>query len=455
MIFDSTDLAPAILFFGDDGGIHKQMNMAEFDAVLDGYVGMQDIAGRCVKAAYVDINQDLIIKRVVFFILPVCIDGTISRDWSIPLLDLAIKGAEAKVPSGETILLTCRSRCTEQRYRDVLWDPNLQSKQNQLTQMQALVSGNRLGLQFVELEGDNTASSELAVNKAKLEQEITQRLRKDYADELRENMAQFMRSQQDQFTSVRSEQSQGLALVKQEYEIRMEALRNQALLKDEQIERLRLDSSALKEVSESQERKTHSLRDYYEQKLERLRDLETDSADITRQTTELELKHKFDEDTRSLRESLQTKEVELLYRQEAESKLQAEVSRLRAELRDLEPSSGGGDELLTKLVQSGVTLVSFQPGAGHLSIPLSDVPLFVDSPTRYTAERCNVSEEHYTQWLNHYHMPVCQQQNEKGSVCCENIDRIDIPADFKLGESDRCPECYKKKTRAHLRLAGS
>ena len=62
MILDNNELASAVLFFDPDGEISKEINFAEFEAVLDGYVAMLDYCRRNMQAVFVEINHAFCVR---------------------------------------------------------------------------------------------------------------------------------------------------------------------------------------------------------------------------------------------------------------------------------------------------------------------------------------------------------------------------------------------------------
>jgi len=135
------------------------------------------------------------------------------------------------------------------------------------------------------------------------------------------------------------------------------------------------------------------------------------------------------------------REMELLYRNEQESQLRDEITRLRKENQQL--LSNSGEQLLNRLTEKGVSFVTYQPGAGHITIPLADTYSYMDNPMAYSAAQCGVTEPHYKAWLEHYQTPVCHHTDEQGSLCGENLPRIENPTDFHAGDEDRC-ESHKE-----------
>ena len=63
---DSAYSNEAIVFF-EDGDVSKEMTYSEFEAILDGVVGMDDFAGDTIKAAFVVVNSKLKVSAAVLF----------------------------------------------------------------------------------------------------------------------------------------------------------------------------------------------------------------------------------------------------------------------------------------------------------------------------------------------------------------------------------------------------
>ena len=449
VIFDLNELASAVFFFGDEGDIAKQLNIAEFEAVLDGFVPMVDLAGQTAKACYLDIDANLHVQRAVFFKLPVNQQGEIHKAWHLPLLDMATGASKAKDLGGGPIQLACYSQCPIAHFKQVLWDPDLSLANNQLLMIKHAVSENRLGLQFRQEQPEE--SKDLG-SKADVEREISQRLRKEYAQEFRDHMAQLLKEQRLRMATSRTEFESESRQIKTDLDARVGEYQRLLGEKERVIEDLRNINSSFKETVDGQAQKISAMREYFDVKLEQAQSDGPDSMVGVREALEVELQAKFEANTKDLKETLQTREVELLYRNELEVQLHDEIARLRDENQTLVDNTG--EQLLQKLIERGVSLVSFQPGAGHLTIPLSDIARYMDSPMGYAAEHCGVSAERYEQWLEHYRMPICQESLENGRLCGENINRVDAPLDFNAGESNSCTSCQKRKARPHLRLAG-
>ena len=77
-------LTEAVVFFkGSD--VVKEMFFAEFEAVLDDVVGIPDFASDEIQAAFVQIEDTLVVTGVVFFIISFDGRGRVTGHWNIPL----------------------------------------------------------------------------------------------------------------------------------------------------------------------------------------------------------------------------------------------------------------------------------------------------------------------------------------------------------------------------------
>lgn len=446
MIFNSNELAQVVFFFDEQGQIQKQMHIAEFQAVLDGFVPLQDLAGTESQACYIDLDSQFELKSTVFFLLPLNSTGAIDRSWHLPLMDLARSAESGEAVGAGDIRFACRSQCPIEGMQAKLWDPKINQSLNQLKAIREALKKNKIGLRFREFEDEPSVSG--ALGRAESEKALTEKLRAEFAEESRNHMAEWLKEQRNRQMRMQKELEKKERALKLDAEERIQEYRG---LLAENIRICTEQSEAnreLKKQVEGQAQKIAAMREYYDAKI----DLANDDEDETDVKAELEKQNSLEADVKALNDALQMREVELLYRNELEVQLHDELALIREELKLTKQRAD--TTTLSRLVASGVSFVSFQPGAGHLTIPLDDVQRYLDAPVAYTAEQCGVNEQCYTEWLEHYRLPVCKSQLEDGKVCGENIDRIDAPKDFKVGESDSCTKCQKKAARSHLRVAG-
>ncbi|HCS29016.1 MAG TPA: chromosome partitioning protein ParA, partial [Spongiibacteraceae bacterium] len=110
----------AVIFFKGDL-VDKEVLYPEFEAVLDGYIGLPGYAGRVVKAVFLQITPRLNIQSAVFFTVPFTDDGQVEASWNIPLQHLADHGLNGPNLGEGVIRLACRSSCPVAWYKDKLW----------------------------------------------------------------------------------------------------------------------------------------------------------------------------------------------------------------------------------------------------------------------------------------------------------------------------------------------
>jgi hypothetical protein len=138
------ELFEAICFFGKKAVI-KEMRYSEFEAVLDGVVGVSELATKTVNAAYVKINQSLKIHSVVTFSIDFNERGFADEDWNIPLRHLADNAGPGPDLGAGPVRLACRSQCSVSWYQRELWEPS-QDGINHFILLRDAVKRNKLGL---------------------------------------------------------------------------------------------------------------------------------------------------------------------------------------------------------------------------------------------------------------------------------------------------------------------
>ena len=442
MIFENDELASAVLFFSEDGNVSREMLYPEFQAILDAYVPAIELANHSYDAVYVEIDSRLRVRRTVFFLIAFTSEGFVDPGWFLPLEELARSAAKGPDLGSGSILLACKSSCPIEHYRDMLWDPDIRGGKGQFGIIKKVVEENRVGIEFRDSEDEE---SEDHGAKMELNIQYTQQLRKEYETEFRNHMAQLLKDQRLRARMIESDKKKEIEYLKKEHNARLNEFRARIDEKDRLLEEESQRNEILKSTIDGQAEKIRGLREYFEHKLERSQGNEEEQLIALKQNFDVELAATLESETKELKELLQMREVELLYRNEQEANLHDEVSRLRKENQELVGNSG--DELLSKLVEKGISFVTYQPGAGHITLPVTDVYRFKENPAAYTAEVCGVTEKQYQAWLEHYHAPICRHHDEEGKLCGENINRVNNPIDFHIGESDRCEEHNKNKVK--------
>lgn len=452
MLYDDTDLAGAVFIFSEGKDLIREMNYAEYEALLDSYVPAMDLANRALPAVYVEINSRYEIENAVFFISRFDSRGFIEHGSSLPLFRLSNHARRGPDLGNGPIGLACASQCPIKPFAEFLWDPDLTTK-HEFKLLKEAVTRNRMAIHFHEPDPEKKRQEvEDQKSRALIEQTVSNRLRKEFDKELRDRMAQTIREQRLKANTIMRQREASIAEVKQQYNARIEEYRGMLEHTKSLLDEARDRNAGLKEIIDGQAEKIQGLREYFELKLEQAESVEVDQLRELKRSHEMELEAALEAETKELKEMLQMREVEILYRNDQESKLHEELDRLRKENQELIENSG--DHLLGKMIEQGLSFVSYQPGAGHITVPVSEVPRYMENPTAYVAAHCGVSEAHYNKWLEHYHVPVCQAVDQNGNMCGENIIRIESPADFILGESDCC-HAHKSQKTPRLKIAGN
>ncbi|WP_236074899.1 sodium:proton antiporter [Teredinibacter purpureus] len=451
MIFDHDELARAVLFFNDAGAIVKEMHYTEFEAILDNYVPSIDWAGQTAKSVCIDLDSKLRIRTAIFFTIGFNAKGEVDSTWNIPLDQLigsAIRGPDL---GAGPIRLVCASQCPIQYFKDSLWDPDMRSGKNHLSILSKAALRNKLSIQFREGPHEPAqAGSPPILNNELLEQKISGELRKEYASEFRNQTAQLLKDQRLRAATISNESKKSIASLKVDYSNRIEEYRTIIAEKNRTIEEERERNQALKETIDGQAMKIEGLREYFEHKLEKAEGQGAEHIHSLRDNHQAEIEAKITVATTELNEMLQMREVELMYRNEQERQLRDEISRLRKENEALMGNTNEG--LLSKMVGKGISFVSYQPGAGHITIPFADIADYMTNSVAYAAAQCGVKEALYKAWLDHYQAPVCSAIDENGSICGENVPRITNPTDFHSGDEDRCSAHKEIKSAGSLKV---
>ncbi|MFT5082796.1 MAG: hypothetical protein ACI9Y1_000829 [Lentisphaeria bacterium] len=453
MIFEENDLAGIIMFFSGKSEIVREMSYTEFQAILDGYVPAVDLANRELHAVYVEINSDYKAKNVVFFLLEFSSSGFVDSSWSLPLLQLARHAAKGPNLGAGPIGLACASHCPIKHHAESLWDPDLRSGKGEFTAIARAVARNKVAIHF--REGDPEAKRkvrEAAENQAVMEQSITRRVRNEYDKELRDHLAQAIKEQCLRTTTMVNEREAAIQCLKREHAERLDGYRMMLDEKVLQITDEHARNETLKETISGQAEKIRGLREYFELKLEQAEVAESDQIKYLKENYECEIEASIAAATVELNELLQMRAVELLFRNEQEGKLHDESTKLRADNKALTENSG--DHLLTKMLEKGISFVTYQPGAGHITVPVSEISFYMENPMAYVAEKCGVKEAHYSAWIEHFHVPICRAEDAGGSMCGENIHRVEAPVDFIVGEADCCHKHGKVKV-PKLKITGT
>ncbi len=444
----------AVIFF-DANTLVKEMLQVEFEAVLDQVVGLSEFAGREINACFLRINQRLQIVGAVFFLVDFDARGYVNRSWNVPLEHLLENAGRGPDLGGGRIRLACRSQCSVPWHARQLWDPVLDGEQNSFEQMRQAVQRNRLGL-AVEvpdvtdavmpplLDAVSGAAKPRAAAPAKntqqkkpAERDAGERASQKLQQEYRNKVTALKEEQQLQLATLRSAAQQQIDQLHQHYQIQLNQMKEaadstQQLLADEKRRAHKLKEKLATQTGEFQQAREKLLTEFALQQEAK----QEHSVEQLQQQFDVELKARIEQATSELKEMLDMREVELFYREEQLGTLREEIARLRNERERL--IHQGGDQLLQHLVENGVAFVAYQPGVDAMTIPVSDIPRYLESPLAYVADKCSVAVEQYQLWLAHHELPVCTERDKNGDFCGELLEKVERPNQFMPGTSDRC-----------------
>jgi len=416
MLIDS-DHAEAVLFF-DKGRVIKEVLYSEFQAVLDNYVPMQDLADREMKAVYIRVNSQLHVIAAVFFRIELDYKGFIVKSWNMPLQQFADNSASGPDMGSGPIKLACYSQCSIAWHQKNLWDPVMKSGLNDFITIKKSIKNNNLSLLF-KVEPKSSAG---------LSEEFSESL-----ERIRVRSARKIKEYRLRMVLLESKSKKEMHNLMLEHQQRLDASKNDY---EAQIRELTNSNEHLKEDIVGQADKITGMREYFEGKLKIAQDNEQSGLEAMRAYYEAELDAQLDAATLDIKSDLQAKDVELMYRKEREIKLQTECIQLQKDHQDLLQSHDG--TVLDQLSAAGINLSIYHPGAGHLTIPYNDIAIYLDNAQAYVAKYCKVSESTYRAWLEHFYSPSCQHPMGNDDFCDFPLDPIEDPSDFIEGESNRC-----------------
>ncbi|MGH1485957.1 MAG: sodium:proton antiporter [Cellvibrionaceae bacterium] len=408
----------AILFF-DDSDVAKEMTYAEFQAILDNYVPLQDIAAKAMKAAYLRVDSHLHITAAVFFRIAFDRQGFVEKSWNIPLQQLADNASKGPDLGSGPIALACFSQCPLDWHKNNLWDPNMQAPKNDFLLIKKMIKNNSLGLVFKKKEETSQELNEVD----------------RYHDE-RTRAALIIKEQRLRHKLLNTKAEQDKRQLSLDHQERLLAYQQQLNEYQQELNEQKAINLELRETISGQADKLEGLRDYFESKLQLAQDNDEDEIEALKEHYESEMLLRVESALAEYKSELHKRDVELLYRSERESKLQQEILTLQGENQQLLEMSG--DEVLHQLDDAGVNFVIYHPGVGHLTIQAVEISEYLDNATAFVAKQCGVNEHLYHTWLDHFYSPTCQHEQDNGELCDKPVVKLEDPSQFIIGESDRC-----------------
>ena len=395
----------AAVYFMDGARVGRQMRYSEFEAFLDGYVGLSDLRDTDVKAVYVYLSPALAIRALVFFRIYFDDEGRADSSWNLPLEKLARTGGRGPDLGGGATRLVCRSQCADEKVAEELWDPDMSPAGNHFQSIRKAVEANRLHLPKEEEPEIPVLTTEASTTPSREQEQAS-------ADEHRLKLARVIREQRLRIKTLQSNHNDRILEQQRQHRMEVQAIHLKMEELNQRYEQIRVANEQLK-------RKLSERNEQYLMLQERL-----PTAEVVQENESSRA------ETVLLKEQLERKQRELDMRNRQLEATEAELEALRHEELD-------DDSLLAQLRDHSVILVAYHAGVGHITIPYDELNRYFANPQAYAAEICGLTPPAYECWLAHYEEPVCTHC-EDGELCGAPLVRVSVPSEFRVGRDDRC-----------------
>ncbi|WLD59247.1 hypothetical protein NFC81_05570 [Salinispirillum sp. LH 10-3-1] len=133
------------VFFFTDGQVSKEMLYSEFAAVLDGVVPLPHFSNTVVMAVYLQLDEQLNVTALVFFVLAFDRVGRVDPKWNVPLREMAARGKPGPRLGRTSPALICRTQGPT-RFLEHLWEPFGRAVHDPYREIERVLRRNRLGL---------------------------------------------------------------------------------------------------------------------------------------------------------------------------------------------------------------------------------------------------------------------------------------------------------------------
>jgi hypothetical protein len=439
----SSVTSEAVLFYCGKG-ISKSMLYADFEAILDGMVGVPEFAGKEMRGAYCLVNGRLRAKAMVLFLIDFDADGMADTTWNVPLRHLAEHGGPGPDMGAGPIRLACRSQCPVAWHQDQLWDPVMKPGANDFVAARDLLRGrgSKMGLEVDDDLPPPTAVPTLSGEDVPTVRPADGARHKKDEDE-RVRLARTIKELRLRIHTLETGQKEELAQLRYAQQQKEEILSAQLEKVLMQFKTLKSQNAALREQNSSLKAQVESLNRSLEEHAGRNAEQGSEVERLAEQY-KLSLEQRLEEERARLADEIHSREMDVLNRDDLVNQLRAEISELKRD--QMKVAHSGGQKILDKLENLGLSFIAFHPGAGHVSVAADQIADYMDNPVAFAARKCLVTEDHYRAWLAHYENPVCQVSVGPDQACCgKRVIRVDVPNQFKPGVSDcnsnRCPHC--------------
>lgn len=439
-ISSNIDSREAVIFFSK-GKVIKQMLYGEFETALDGVFAISEFAGKSVDAVFLRIDSSLRIQAAVFFIMVFNKKGFADERWNLPLRQMSEQGLEGPDLGVGPIQLVCKSACPAAWHRSALWDPTISKNNNTFVLLKNVIQENKLGLTYDEPE-ETVSDVEQAVAEKQPElsvdekKELVLKVARHIEKRNKGKVAELTKEYELKIITMENSFKDEIETLHRGYQAEISSLKADITTLHEDLDEQKARAGQLLERITLQSGEFQTLREKMVEQLISDHVLEKDAVEALKEEFALELKIKLENETASLNAEMEQQSLALFYRNETIASLQKDIDKLQEDKAKL--LTHGSDNALVQLANNGVNFVVWNPATGHVSIPLVDIPRFLDSEDQFFADYIGVKTDVYKAWSNHYDFPRCQHECEQGDLCGEVIKRVESPLTFKLEESDRC-----------------
>lgn len=457
------------IFFFQGNRLVKEMFKSEFDALVSGVIQAEEFQNEKLLAVYAQINDNLLISGLLFFVVRFDMQGQIVVGNKLPIQQLMQDASRGPDLGAGAVRLVSQQQCNAPWFQQQLWEPPGEI----YGLLIKAVKENRLAIKrdidewlddesFSSFEDDHipvlkTPASKKAVaethiptlqvasSSAKGNDESIAALKQELAD-----IKAQMNARLDALKSERDEiKEKNAQLAGQFKQKTQEQLEEQKLRFAKELEQKEQSLSALAEqLSQEQQRyqelkqQQSDLAKQFEKEREAMtKRLEQGSSENVKQINELklafdrELAAKVENETTEVKQRLVKRDVELFYLTEQMGLLQDEIDLLKEDKQAL--IAGQSKDLLNSLEDNDVNLVFFQAGVGYIPLAYEEVGRFLGDKDQFIADHCELPLEELQAWQQHVEQATCGYVGG-GQRCVEPVEKVELLADFIAGISDRC-----------------
>jgi hypothetical protein len=415
----TSDFYEAIMFFDQDS-IVKEMRYNEFEAVLDGVVGIPVFKGKKLQASYVSMTAGLDVTACVLFVIRFDQKGFADSDWNIPLRHLASKGRGGPDMGVGPIRLSCKSQCAIAWYQKELWEPPEQGGFDPFTLIQRAIARNKLGFKkeaVARAEVNIPVISDVVSPQQSVSQSESRD--NDYEAEIKKLKAQAA----EKIEQLEATHAKEIDQVSRAFRNEKLSLHEQFRTVDHQLR----EQSVFHDTLKTKYLELQGVKDTLRMEKVLLEDRVAALEDAANALNQAHMEQKGSVEANE--SALNAKNNSLVSALEIE---RFQVARLKEKLALTEADRR---KMVTGFVQQlkdqDLLFVAYHLGAGHISLSADVLQEYLDNPEAFAAQKCNVSLEHYQLWVNHYEMPHCD-------MCSKTLTRIGAPGDFVLGVHNFC-----------------